>query len=172
MKFTTPMGYERNSWHYENENLPALYEIFHKKHQHFTHRPAGNCLSFIIKVVATSPGVIFHEEHRAGGLWDLINSGPIYRWSPCRSDRVNVSQNPWVVEPLGRFAPQALGFDQHYKSFLLKTKCHSKNETVVTYSFLPSISFQCSMVHIRICESGSMTVEKLQKRGGGRPHVL
>ena len=48
MKFTTPMGYEWNSWHYENEKLPALYEIFHKKHRHFTHRPAGNCLSFII----------------------------------------------------------------------------------------------------------------------------
>ena len=54
MKLTTPMRYERNSWHYENEKLPALYEIFHKKHWHFTHSSAGNCLSFIIKVVATS----------------------------------------------------------------------------------------------------------------------
>ena len=53
-KLTTPMGYERNSWHYENEKLPALYEIFHKKRRHFTHSAAGNCLSFIIKVVATS----------------------------------------------------------------------------------------------------------------------
>ena len=58
MKLPTPclpMCYERNSRHYENEKLPALYEILHKKHQHFTHHPAGNCLSFIIKVVATSP---------------------------------------------------------------------------------------------------------------------
>ena len=62
-KFTKPMGYERNLWHYENEKLPALYEIFHKKHQHFTHRPAGNCLTFIIKVVATSrDGSVLWED--------------------------------------------------------------------------------------------------------------
>ena len=47
-KYNLPMCYERNSRHYENEKLPALYEIFHKKHRHFTHRPAGNCLRFII----------------------------------------------------------------------------------------------------------------------------
>jgi hypothetical protein len=42
------IGYESNPRHYENEKLPGLYEIFHKKPQHFTHCAAGNCLDFII----------------------------------------------------------------------------------------------------------------------------
>ena len=41
-------------WHNENEKLPALYEIFHKRVWHYTRRPAGSCHIFIIKVVATS----------------------------------------------------------------------------------------------------------------------
>ena len=103
--------------------------------------------------------IIFHEEGRAGGLWDCVYSAPIYWWPPCHSDHVNISQNPWVVEPLGSLTPQVLPFDQCYKLFLWETKCHSKNETVIAHSFLVCISFQCSLVCVQICKSISMTVE-------------
>ena len=100
MKLPTPclpMCYERNSRHYENEKLPALYEIFHKKHRHFTHHPAGNCLSFIIKVVATSP-----ETSRGGSSpWTASPSASVSKpqldvQTPCTPPDTRVQ----VVESL------------------------------------------------------------------------
>ena len=54
------------TWHNENEKLPALYEIFHKRVWHYTRRPAGSCHIFIIKVVATSAP--FSEDD---GFYDI-----------------------------------------------------------------------------------------------------